>query len=268
MTGNIRYEIEAFNTATASENRIHDDSMARRFGFEGGLVPGVDVFAYMSRAALLAFGEQFLAGGRIHCRFGQPVYDGETVAIEAVTGDDGVLDISLTGRGTELATAGASLLTHPVTPAMADYPTADLPDADNRQPAGPASLPEGGALGTLREATDSESQAAYRTDVRETLEMYSARNLVHPGFLLRRANSALKDNVVLGPWIHVGSTATYLSPLASGEPLETRSRVARLYDHKGHGFVELDVALFSGERAIAQIEHVAIYEPRQVRMTA
>lgn len=38
-------EIVAFNTAHASENRIHDDATAKRYGFAGGLVPGVDVYA-------------------------------------------------------------------------------------------------------------------------------------------------------------------------------------------------------------------------------
>ena len=42
------YRVEAFNTAKASENKIHDDAVARRFGFGGGLVPGVDVYAYMA----------------------------------------------------------------------------------------------------------------------------------------------------------------------------------------------------------------------------
>ena len=32
----------AFNTATASANKIHDDAVARHLGFQGGLVPGVD----------------------------------------------------------------------------------------------------------------------------------------------------------------------------------------------------------------------------------
>ncbi len=85
---------------------------------------------------------------------------------------------------------------------------------------------------------------------------------------MRRANNALKDNVLLGPWIHVGSTVQHFSPLKTGEPLETRSIVARRYDHKGHGFVELDVGLFSEGRCIAQIDHIAIYEPRQVRQSA
>ena len=41
------YRVSAYNTAQQSENKIHDDAVARRFGFSGGLVPGVDVMAYM-----------------------------------------------------------------------------------------------------------------------------------------------------------------------------------------------------------------------------
>ena len=41
------YAVEAFNTAKQSENKMHDDAVARRFGFDGGLVPGVEVLAYM-----------------------------------------------------------------------------------------------------------------------------------------------------------------------------------------------------------------------------
>jgi len=37
------YRVAAYNTAKQSENKMHDDTVARRFGFSGGLVPGVDV---------------------------------------------------------------------------------------------------------------------------------------------------------------------------------------------------------------------------------
>src|SRR5580700_9954072 len=40
------YRVAAYNTAKQSENKMHDDTVARRFGFSGGLVPGVDVMAY------------------------------------------------------------------------------------------------------------------------------------------------------------------------------------------------------------------------------
>ena len=64
-----RYAISAFNTAFESENRIHDDGVAQKFGFEGGLVPGVDDYAYMTRAALLLLGPDFLTRGHMTCRF-------------------------------------------------------------------------------------------------------------------------------------------------------------------------------------------------------
>ena len=37
----LEHMIEAYNLSTASENKIHDDTVAQKFGFEGGLVPGV-----------------------------------------------------------------------------------------------------------------------------------------------------------------------------------------------------------------------------------
>ena len=73
----------AFNTATASENKIHDDSVASRFGFTGGLVPGVDVFAYLAHAPMAAWGQEWLAGGQMRARFNKPVYDGDPTTVTA-----------------------------------------------------------------------------------------------------------------------------------------------------------------------------------------
>ena len=33
------YRVQAFNSATHSENRMHDDAVAQKYGFSGGLVP-------------------------------------------------------------------------------------------------------------------------------------------------------------------------------------------------------------------------------------
>ena len=61
--------LTAFNTATASENKIHADDVASRFGFTGGLVPGVDVFAYMAHPPVEAWGRDWLSQGRIRAKF-------------------------------------------------------------------------------------------------------------------------------------------------------------------------------------------------------
>ena len=42
----------ARNHSLASENRIHSDEIAQRFGFRGALVAGVQVFGHMSYCLL------------------------------------------------------------------------------------------------------------------------------------------------------------------------------------------------------------------------
>ena len=74
MTSRLEsYRVEAYNTAKLSENKMHDDTVAKRFGFSGGLVPGVDVMAYMMHQPVAKWGRAFLERGLIDApwlRFG------------------------------------------------------------------------------------------------------------------------------------------------------------------------------------------------------
>ncbi len=67
------YQVKAFNTAQQSENKIHDDAVARRFGFQGGLVPGVEVYAYMTHLPVARWGRAWLERGTAECRLIKPV---------------------------------------------------------------------------------------------------------------------------------------------------------------------------------------------------
>src|ERR1700726_1047854 len=102
------YRVSAYNSSKQSENKIHDDTVARKFGFSGGLVPGVDVMAYMIHLPVAKWGRAFLERGLIEARFVKPVYDGE---IADVSGEesDGVLAIEVKSRGQLCATGSASL---------------------------------------------------------------------------------------------------------------------------------------------------------------
>lgn len=82
------YRVAAYNTAKQSENKMHDDTVARRFGFSGGLVPGVDVFAYMMHVPVARWGRDFLERGLVEARFIKPVYDGETADVDATEHND------------------------------------------------------------------------------------------------------------------------------------------------------------------------------------
>jgi len=96
----------------------------------------------------------------------------------------------------------------------------------------------------------------------ETLPLFGERRVAHPGWLLRDANYVLSRNVVLGPWIHVGSATTHHAVVADGALVAARATVVREWERKGHRFVELDVALLADGAVAARVDHTAIYRPR------
>jgi hypothetical protein len=73
------------------------------------------------------------------------------------------------------------------------------------------------------------------------------------------------QNVVLGPWIHVGSTIRFHSAAHVGEELTLRARIASNTVNKGHAIVGFDALVVAdGARIVAEIAHHAIWRPRQV----
>src|SRR5215475_11704102 len=109
MTSRIEpHRVSAYNTSKHSENKMHDDTVAKRYGFIGGLVPGVDVMAYMMHLPVAKWGRAFLERGLIEARFIKPVYDGENAELRAAE-NDGVLAIEVESRGEICATGSASL---------------------------------------------------------------------------------------------------------------------------------------------------------------
>src|SRR5205814_1435462 len=127
------YRVRAFNTAHDSENKIHDDATARRFGFSGGLVPGVDVYGYMTHLPVARWGRAWLERGTAECRFFKPVYDGEEAVVSATETADG-LDITVESHGEACASGHATLPAAPAAP-----PTLDafrrVPQRPERPPA-------------------------------------------------------------------------------------------------------------------------------------
>jgi acyl dehydratase len=120
----VSYCVRARNTATDSENRMHSDETATRFGFRGGLVPGTAVYGYMTDRLDDAWSER----GGMRVRFFEPFYEGVLCA-----------------RGE---------LFHPDAP-VPDIPEAPMPE--QRPQASAQSLAPGTVLGTLRTTLDIAS---------------------------------------------------------------------------------------------------------------
>ena len=257
----LAYRVVAFNTAAQSENKIHDDAVAARFGFTGGLVPGVDVYAYMTHLPVEHWGRDWLEHGTATCRFASPVYDGRMTEVTATPSAQG-LDLLVSSEGATCATGEAGLDPAPATVAATDGWSATLPDI--RPPADATSLAPGTRLSAHPVHVTPELAAKYLHDLRESSEIYARENLVHPGLVLRLCNWALNQNVVLGPWIHVGSTVRNLSAAQVGETLTVQAVVTGNHERKRHLFVELDALVLADDRPVARVAHVAIYRPRQV----
>ena len=256
------YRTKAFNTAKASENKIHDDAVARRFGFGGGLVPGVDVYAYMAHQPVAHWGRAWLERGTAECRFQKPVYDGDVVTVTAAETAEG-LDIQVKSRGETCATGRATLPADPG-PLPAPFAEPPLPPVE-RPPASETTLAGGTLLGIRPLPITRELVERCVRDLRETETLYLEEGLVHPVIIARTGNWALNHNVVLGPWMHVGSKLQQFAAAHIDDELSVRGRITANYEHKGHRFVDADVLVLANRiTPVARIAHTAIWLPRQL----
>ncbi|MGQ0830396.1 MAG: hypothetical protein ACT4OV_01835 [Microthrixaceae bacterium] len=253
------YSVVAFNTATASTNKIHDDEVALRFGFRGGLVPGVDVYAYLCHPPVAAWGLDWLRRGTMRARFHKPVYDGHRVEISAqaydltLTDDEGVRCAAATASRPDAAAAA---------PEPADWP--DVAQATDPPAAAPEVLVPGTAFGLAPHRFHADMAEQYLAEVREELSVYRTERIAHPAWILRDANYVLSTNVRLGPWIHVESIVQHHDVVHDGELVSARALVTKEWEHKGHCFVELDVLHLADGRPVASTCHTSIYRPRRL----
>jgi hypothetical protein len=267
----------AVNTAPDSENQMHGEE-ARRFGFTGGLVPGVDVLGYLAHEGVARWGPAWLGDGRFTGRLISPVYDGEAVRIEAedpddtrsaarVLGPDGDVRAEATlsrlpAEGSGDATAG------PVRTAVlrradpADAPIGVLPDPGERPPASRDSLRPGTPTATMRSGFHAEHARHYLEQISETHPAFCDEGMAQPAWLLTLANFTLAATVRMGPWIHVGSDLWLLEPVRDGDEIEVRGVVTDRYERKGHEFVDLQVWYLRGGAPVGLADHRAIWQPR------
>jgi hypothetical protein len=267
------YRVRAKNTAVDSDNKIHDDAVAAKFGFRGGLVPGVIVYAYMTVPLVERFAEEWLERGSMQVKFHQPFYEGETVTVSAEV-DDGAEPTKVIIKAerqdgnvcaTGLATVNdAARWLGEVT--IGDFPEHPLPDCSMRPEAMRENLQAGALLGSFSETIDLPGAGSdYLQSIDERLPIYNGEQAVaHPGYLLGRANEIFVRNFKLNPWIHVGSDLINYSALGDGEELSVRGRLRDVFERKGHEIASMDLLLVAGgSRIVQQVRHTAIYKIRE-----
>jgi acyl dehydratase len=272
------YHVRTHNASEQSENRMHSDEVARQFGFKAALVPGVTVFAHMTRPLVERHGEEWLGKGIAEVSFFKPAYEGDLLTVasrvvaastdrqESVDSRLRMNEVALTCTNEE----GAELAR------MTSYIPASSPVVDPRSALAPAPpiaerplvswdlIEIGKPFPALRWAPTAADNAQWCADVRDDLALYRTGDdaPIHPGFVLRQANYVLRNRFTLPAWIHTGSRILFRYVLRIGREYEVRAIPEEKWERKGHQFVRLYVAIRSGGETFAEIAHTAIIRPR------
>jgi len=259
------YDGEAYNQATASDNRIHSDEVARQYGFEGALVPGVTVSSYLIHPAVEAWGADWLARGQASIVVKKPLYDRRGFRVDVRGATDTSYDADLTdSTGTLCATAAVKLPGETGTPPVRrdDAPIADRVPATRE---GIELLRERG-MGAMKAVWDEGvPMTTYFRDASRMPEILrlDGGGYANSAFLLGLTNHVFAANVALGPWVHLQTDSQHFAPVPRGSEIIVQARVLELFEKKGHEFVDVDVAaFFANDAPIMAVRLRAIYKLR------
>lgn len=258
------HRVRARNLAGDTENRIHEDTVARRHGFAGGLVAGITTYAYMTRPATARWGSEWLHGGALRARLEAPVYDGDEIEIRStlhgVGGDDSTMAVRVVNADGVVCARAEASRGHTTDFAGFGGPGADPPS--DRPPATAEELSRAGVLGA-RPRTFRSPRAAEFLNAIDDPEPLFRGGPAHPGWLVYDANQVLAQNFLMGPWIHVATDAHHFGVALDGDVVSMCGRVAGLFEKRGHEFVELDLVSTAArgdvEVPLARFRHTAIY---------
>jgi acyl dehydratase len=270
-------ERRARNTSPVSENKIHDDEIARQYGFRGGLVPGATSYAYLAGHLVQVLGTAWAAWGTASISLVKPVYEGEVVRLGGtVTGARGdaargalALDCWVDGPdGVRRAPATAALawgeerLPEP----RPTYAVTDLEPRhpEERLPITAATAPVGATLPPVLVDTSPPAASAYLDEIVDTNPLFRESSpfggpLVHPGWYPRIANTVLSHNFILNTWIHTRSEIRHLGPALAGGTLHAYGEIASAFEKRGHEYAVADVLITDGaDNPVARVIHTAI----------
>lgn len=270
-------EQRARNTSTASENKIHDDTVARQYGFQGGLVPGATSYAYLASYLVRLLGPEWAAAGTASIRLVRPVYEGDLLrlgaSVTAVEGDRDrgsiTLDCWVDGPdGTRRAPGTAGLgwgeaRAEQPRPAFATTTLAPR-RPDQRGPISVATAPLDVPLPPVEFDSGSAAMTTYLDGIDNDNPLFRERSpwggpLVHPGWYPNIANRVLSGNFLLGPWMHTHSEIRHLAPALAGGVYRAYGQLTAAYEKRGHQYATADVLITDGNnQPVARLLHTAI----------
>ena len=256
----------AFNQVPDSENQIHGDEVAKRFGFKGGLVPGVTVSAYLLHPVTELFGKAYLERGLSNCRVNSPLYDEEKFEVEITDLGDSHCHTCLKREKDEfLAVAEVKI------PETAPAPPLFRGDAISSKPVGLAATRENmeglmrtGCYAFKYHWDEDHAMSSYLRDRSEMANLYAVDGFANPSYILGVSNWVLASNIAMNPWVHLETRAQNFAALPSGTAIIGEMLVKDVFEKKGHQFVDSEINVFDTDshQCFSAIKLRAIYRLR------
>ena len=258
----------AFNQDPESDNRIHGDELARQYGFEGGLVPGVTISAYLAHPAVQAWGEDFLDHGCAHVKVLSPLYDGEPFRVEIQDQTPSSYRARLL-RAEDTVSAEATVWLEPGPPSA--------PERRGDPVAGKDYTPPLSSTATWRKLRDEGCKAfryrwggphlmrSYLKDAADMPTLLAGDGAcANMSYILGISNWVAAGNAHMNPWVHLETRSRNYRAIAPGTDIVAEMQVTDLFERKGHEFFDADVALYDArdDGCLAAISLRAIYHLR------
>lgn len=244
-------------------NRIQEDEYARRYGFRAGLVPGLSVYAYMSRPVAELLGRDWLERGSAEARFIRPVCEGEEIRLTGTVtsiAQDGTLLLDCQAANNQGVMCGIGSAQLPPTaacpePLPDDYPVSR---AKLHRPIALEFLHAGDSLVPVTsEFTWNVHWQYCRKSIRDLHPLYE--KILHPGWIASRASQIFAANYAIQAWIDVSCRVQHFHLQEEECSIQTRGRIQDKFEHNGDHFVELDLAVFSPTGCLATIRYTVIF---------
>ena len=252
----------ALNFASASENRIHSDEIARRFGFTGALVPGVAVFGHLTWPLTQRHGSAWLAKSYVRTRFLKPAYHGDTLTISDRSDEGGRIAIECCNTS-KVQLATLDWTAEPVQPPPDPHAdTSGAAEPEERVEIVWDTLHVDEPFHSYIWAPDETHNLEYTQRVQDDHAVF-ASGVLHPHAILSQANQALVRRFAMPAWIHTGSEMRLRRLLRVGDQIEVRAVPLRKWERKGHQFIELYVAYVAHDEIATEIWHTAIFRVAQ-----
>ncbi|MDH5738252.1 MAG: hypothetical protein OEZ23_08060 [Gammaproteobacteria bacterium] len=258
-TKSDKYRVQTFNDALESENRIHSDDIAKRFGFEGALVGGVVVFGHMCYQPVKLTGEEWLTDNTAEVKFLKPAYDAQYLNIACQKTNNGH-NLECHNDDNALLSTMTSIK-GAITPDPR-WKTAPASTSIQRQEIHWDALEIDQAAPAHNWLPDYDTNLAYAEQICDDNPLYrqGSDSLVHPFWTSRECNAAFTRMFILRAWIHVGTRFVFHKPLRVGQQIEVRTIPIKKWERKGHEFATLYISFLANGEPAVEAEHTAIFK--------